>query len=67
MSSNPGAIPLVRPPTLRHDETRGATRLELFFDLAYVLAVAALAANLVTDVDWGGVGEFAFLLVLIWL
>jgi len=67
MSSDPGAIPLVRPPTLRHDETRGATRLELFFDLAYVLAVAALAANLVTDVDWGGVGEFAFLLVLIWL
>ena len=67
MSSDPGAIPLVRPPTLRHDETRGATRLELFFDLAYVLAVAALAANLVTDVDWGGVGEFASLLVLIWL
>ena len=67
MSSNPGAVPLVRPPTLRQDETRGATRLELFFDLAYVLAVAALAANLVTDVDWGGVGEFAFLLVLIWL
>ncbi len=67
MSSDPGAIPLVRPPTLRHDETRGATRLELFFDLAYVLAVAALAANLVTDVDWGGVAEFAFLLVLVWL
>jgi len=67
MSSDPGAIPLVRPPTLRHDETRGATRLELFFDLAYVLAVAALAANLVTDVDWGGVAEFSFLLVLVWL
>ena len=67
MSSDPGAIPLVRPPTLRHDKTRGATRLELFFDLAYVLAVAALATNLVVDVDWGAVGEFAFLLVLIWL
>ena len=67
MSSDPGAMPLVRPPALRHDETRGATRLELFFDLAYVLAVAALAANLVVDADWGGVGEFAFLLVLVWL
>jgi low temperature requirement protein LtrA len=67
MGSDPGAVPLVRPPTLRSDETRSATRLELFFDLAYVLAVGALAANLVEDVDWGGVGEFAFLLVLIWL
>ena len=67
MASDPGAVPLVRPPTLRSDETRSATRLELFFDLAYVLAVGALAANLVEDVDWGGVGEFAFLLVLIWL
>ncbi len=67
MSSDPRAVPLVRPPALRSDETRGATRLELFFDLAYVLAVAALAANLVVDADWGGVGEFAFLLVLVWL
>jgi low temperature requirement protein LtrA len=67
MSSGPRAVPLVRPPALRSDETRGATRLELFFDLAYVLAVAALAANLVVDADWGGVGEFAFLLVLVWL
>ena len=46
MGSDPGAVPLVRPPTLRSDETRSATRLELFFDLAYVLAVGALAANL---------------------
>ena len=67
MGSDPGAVPLVRPPTLRSDETRSATRLELFFDLAYVLAVGALAANLVEDVTWDGVGEFVFLLVLIWL
>lgn len=67
MGSDPGAVPLVRPPTLRSDETRSATRLELFFDLAYVLAVGALAANLVEDVTWAGVGEFVFLLVLIWL
>ena len=67
MGSDPGAVPLVRPPTLRSDETRSATRLELFFDLAYVLAVGALAANLVVDVTWAGVAEFVFLLVLIWL
>jgi low temperature requirement protein LtrA len=67
MGSDPGAVPLVRPPTLRSDETRSATRLELFFDLAYVLAVGALAANLVEDVTWDGIGEFVFLLVLVWL
>lgn len=67
MGSDPGAVPLVRPPALRSDETRSATRLELFFDLAYVLAVGALAGNLVEDVTWGGVGEFVFLLVLVWL
>ena len=37
---------LVRPPTLRTDETRGASRLELFFDLAFVLVIAELTTGL---------------------
>jgi low temperature requirement protein LtrA len=67
MGRDPGAVPLVRPPALRSDDARGATRLELFFDLAYVLAVAALSENLLVDLDWSGVGEFVFLLLLVWL
>lgn len=68
MSSAPsGAPPLIRPPRLRTGESRSASRLELFFDLAYVLAVGELAATLLTDLDWGGVAEFIGLFVVVWL
>lgn len=59
--------PLIRPPQLRTSESRSASRLELFFDLAYVLAVGELAATLLTDLDWGGAGQFVGLFVLVWL
>ena len=44
----------VRPPDLRTDEGRSASRLELFFDLAFVLVVAELAIALREDVTWQG-------------
>ena len=46
-----------RPPTLRDpdpQEERHPSWLELFFDLCFVAAVAALAADLHHDPTWGG-------------
>src|SRR3954465_7805071 len=46
---------------------RRATWLELFFDLVYVVAIAALAGVLPADPDWGGALRFAGLSVpVIW-
>ena len=39
----PNTRPQIRPPTLRTGESATASRLELFFDLAYVLVVLELA------------------------
>ena len=60
-------MPLVRPPSLRTSQTRSASRLELFFDLAYVLAVAELAGLLMAQAGWGAVGRFAALFALVFL
>jgi len=57
---------LVRAPALRTDQARTATRLELFFDLAYVLVVAELATSLLHDATWAGLGQFAGLFIAIW-
>ena len=57
---------LVRPPSLNTDETRSASRLELFFDLAFVLAVIELAGGLRKDVTVGGVLQFAGLFTVVW-
>jgi low temperature requirement protein LtrA len=53
--------PLIRPPRLRTTEERSATRLELFFDLAYVLVLAELAGTHGTDL-----AVFAGLLAVTW-
>src|SRR5690242_10112092 len=58
--------PLVRPPKLLTDVDRTATRLELFFDLAYVLVIAELAATLAKDVTAEGVAVFAGLFAVAW-
>jgi low temperature requirement protein LtrA len=58
--------PLVRPPTLHTGEGRTASRLELFFDLAYVLVVAELATAFVDDLSWHGAAVFAGLFAAIW-
>ena len=59
--------PLFKPPELRTGETRSTTRLELFFDLAYVLCVAELATSLLSDLDRDGVLKFIALFTVIWL
>jgi low temperature requirement protein LtrA len=56
----------VRPPDLRTDEERSASRLELFFDLAFVLVVAELAIALREDVSPRGAATFAGLFALVW-
>lgn len=57
---------LVRPPELNTDESRSASRLELFFDLAFVLVVAELAIALRADVTVHGELLFAGLFTLVW-
>ena len=63
----PEREPLVRPPRLTTGEDRTASRLELFFDLAYVLVVMQLAAAFVDDLTWQGLLELTGLFVAIWL
>jgi len=58
-----------RPPTLRDpdpQEERHPSWLELFFDLCFVAAVAALAADLHHDPTWGGIARFCGLFVPVW-
>lgn len=60
--------PLVRPPTLRTGQEASASRLELFFDLAYVLVVLELATTFLGDLmTWHGLGTFAALFIAVWL
>ncbi|MGY1605601.1 MULTISPECIES: low temperature requirement protein A [unclassified Geodermatophilus] len=56
----------VRPPRLRTDDHRSASRLELFFDLAFVLVVAELAIALREDVTVHGFAVFAGLFATVW-
>lgn len=59
---------LLRPTVLREFNIgeRRATWLELFFDLCFVVAVAALARNLHDDPTLGGALAFSGLFVPIW-
>src|SRR5690348_818509 len=56
----------VRPPDLNQESDRRATRLELFFDLAFVLFVARCADVLAKDATWHGALVFAALLTIGW-
>jgi low temperature requirement protein LtrA len=56
----------VRPPELTTDEERTASRLKLFFDLAFVLVVAELAISLREDLTLPGGLRFAGLFTLVW-
>jgi low temperature requirement protein LtrA len=51
---------------LTHEEGRKATWFELFFDLVFVVAVAALAGALSHHYDWTGFAEFGFLFLVLW-
>jgi low temperature requirement protein LtrA len=57
---------VIRPPELNTDEERSASRLELFFDLAFVLVVAELAIALREDVTLHGELLFAGMFTLVW-
>jgi low temperature requirement protein LtrA len=57
---------LVRPPDVNQQSNRSATRLELFFDLAFVLFVARCADVLAKNETWTGGLEFAAILAIGW-
>jgi low temperature requirement protein LtrA len=59
----------IAPPQLRTKESEGhrsATWLELFYDLAFVIAVAVVAGRLLNDVSWTGLGSFFGYFALLW-
>ena len=58
---------MVRPPTLAVGEDRSASRLELFFDLAYVLVVMELVSAFTENLTGNGLLVLAGLFVAIWL
>lgn len=58
--------PQIRPPTLRTGEEAAASRLELFFDLAYVLVILELADSFYVDLSWRGFVVFVALYVALW-
>src|SRR4051794_10461835 len=57
---------LVRPPGVNRESNRSATRLELFFDLAFVLFVARCADVLAKDETVAGGLKFAAILAVGW-
>src|SRR4051812_16951390 len=59
-------VEALRPPDLNQQSNRSATRLELFFDLAFVLFVARCADVLAGDETWHGAVVFAAVLTVGW-
>ncbi len=57
-------------PVLRREEETGTHRpvtwLELFFDLYFVVIIAALAHNLAGDFNWHGVKDFLLTFLPVW-
>jgi hypothetical protein len=62
----PGSVPMIRPPRLHLGREGTASRLELFFDLAYVLVITQLATAFVDDLSWFGLAKLAGLFIAIW-
>jgi len=58
---------MVRPPALAVGESHSASRLELFFDLAYVLVIMQLALAFTANLTWSGLLVLVGLFVAIWL
>lgn len=59
----------ISPPHLRTKESEGhrsATWLELFYDLAFVVAVAVMAGRLLADGSWSGVATYFGYFALLW-
>ena len=62
----PGSVPMIRPPRLHLGREGTASRLELFFDLAYVLVIMQLAIAFVDDLSWAGLAQLTGLFIAIW-
>lgn len=58
--------PLNEPPRLRTDDNRAASRLELFYDLAYVLVIHQIAIAFTYDLTWHGAAVFAGVFTITW-
>lgn len=59
----------VAPPRLRTKEQEGkraATWLELFYDLAFVVAVSILSGRLLGDITWPGMASYFAYFALVW-
>ena len=58
----------VAPPRLRtlEESERTATWLELFYDLAFVAAVAMMGTRLVHDVTWSSIASYLGYFALVW-
>lgn len=59
-------VPLIARTHEDHEEHRQATWLELFFDLCFVVAVAALARAFHSDPDWPGALIYIGLFLPVW-
>ncbi len=64
------AVKRLWQPPRTHGETvenRSVSFLELFYDLVYVVLIAAAAHNLADDLRWEAVGEFIVVFSLVWI
>ena len=61
--------PLWQPPHAHRgvDRERTVSFLELFYDLVYVVLIAAVAHNLAGHMNWVSVGEFFVVFSLVWI
>jgi low temperature requirement protein LtrA len=66
VGSTSGDDALVRPPRIQADTDRSASRLELFFDLAFVLAVHQSALRFGGELTWSGAAVTAGLITVLW-
>jgi low temperature requirement protein LtrA len=69
MVDGPMGVIRISPPQLRTKEEEGgrsATWLELFYDLAFVVAVAVLAGRLLDDVSLTGLASYFGYFALLW-
>ncbi len=59
-------LPLIARTHEDHEEHRQATWLELFFDLCFVVAIAALARAFHNDPTWSGAAIYVGLFLPVW-
>ena len=52
--------------TDRHHKQRKVSWLELFFDLVFVVIIARIAHNFLSDISWSGFGTFIFMFLSVW-